>query len=128
MFRNLTLFLCFLFFLSSNPKANELTNDEINTLYSQLIKCHNNRAGTIIEEGTFVKISAEFDRNAIIIRDSIRLVDTNLSGKNVMDEIIIESAVATFFNSDCIPLNVPLDKYNSWKKLIINFDFDSMSK
>ena len=73
-----------------------------------------------------VKISAKLKQNRRIYEDSVRIVDTNISKSNSFYGPITESAMRTLLNPDCIPLKLPENKYNLWKKLTITFDYSIM--
>ena len=103
-------------------------SNELTVLVSQLQKCFDVSAGTEITEGMFVKVSAQYNKDAQVNENSVRVVDTNISKDNIYYDAIINSAMRTFYNPECVTLKVPLDKYDSWKKITINFDFEFMKK
>ena len=105
-----------------------LLSNELTVLVSQLQKCFDVSAGTEITEGMFVKVSAQYNKDAQVNENSVRVVDTNISKDNIYYDAIINSAMRTFYNPECVTLKVPLDKYVSWKKITINFDFEFMKK
>ena len=105
-----------------------LLSNELTVLVSQLQKCFDVSAGTEITEGMFVKVSAQYNKDAQVNENSVRVVDTNISKDNIYYDAIINSAMRTFYNPECVTLKVPLDKYDSWKKITINFDFEFMKK
>ena len=73
-----------------------------------------------------VVISVKVHRNRSVIENSVRIVDTNIAKSNTFYEPITESAMRTFFNPECNPLKLPLDKFNLWKDLTITFDHSIM--
>ena len=105
-----------------------LLSNELTVLVSQLQKCFDLSAGTVISEGMYVKVSAQYNKEAQVNENSVRVVDTNISKDNIYYDAIINSAMRTFYNPECVTLKVPLDKYVSWKKITINFDFEFMKK
>ena len=111
-----------------NPseESAKLTISEIDLLRQQLSSCWNAPAGAVIEKGMLVKISAKLKQNRKIFEKSIRIVDTNIPKSNSFYEPITESAMRTLLNPECIPLKVPLDKYDLWKDLTITFDYSIM--
>lgn len=100
-----------------------LTEQEINTVSQQLKKCFNPRAGIEIMGNEAITIFTEVDRQGNIIKDSVRMVDTNISISNQYYTAITESALSTFYNPLCSKLNLPLDKYDSWKNLKLTIDY-----
>jgi hypothetical protein len=83
-------------------------------------------AGANIEKGMIVKISVRLNQNGRILNDSIRIVDTNIGKNSPVYGPITESAIRTLLNPDCIPLRLPENKYDTWKKLTITFDHKMM--
>jgi len=103
-----------------------LTTSELEILIQQLKSCWIFPAGVVMEPGIFVKISAQFNQDAQVDKNSLKVVDTNISKNNIYYDAIINGAKRTFVNPECATLKVPLDKYNAWKKITINFDFEFM--
>ncbi len=105
-------------------KANiEVSISEMDLVLQQLRSCFNPRAGTQIIGDEMVKISAKIDREANVRKDTVQILDTNISKSNPYYEAITESAVATLYNPLCSKLKLPLDKYESWKDLKITIDY-----
>ena len=73
-----------------------------------------------------VKISAKIDRAANVRKDTVQIIDTNISKSNPYYVAITESAKAIFYNPLCAKLKLPLDKYDEWKNLTINVDYSWM--
>mgnify|MGYP007063384506 CR=1 FL=1 len=101
----------------------ELSISEMDLVIQQLRGCFNPRAGTQIVGNEMVKIGAKIDRNAYVRKDTVQIIDTNISKSNPYYEAITESAVATLYNPLCSKLKLPLDKYESWKNLKITIDY-----
>ena len=104
----------------------QLSISEIDLLRQQLSSCWIAPAGAVIEKGMIVKISAKIRQNRRVYDNSVRIVDTNISKSNTFYGPITESAMRTLLNPDCIPLKLPKDKYNLWKKITITFDYSIM--
>ncbi len=101
----------------------EVSISEMDLVIQQLRSCFNPRAGTQIVGDEMVKISAKVDRAANVRKDTVQIIDTNISKSNPYYEAITESAVATLYNPLCSQLKLPLDKYESWKDLKITIDY-----
>ena len=101
----------------------EVSISEMDLVIQQLRSCFNPRAGTQIVGNEMVKIRAEIDRNAYVRKDTVQIIDTNISKSNPYYESITESAVATLYNPLCSKLKLPLNKYESWKDLKITIDY-----
>ena len=100
----------------------EVSISEIDLVIQQLQKCFNPRTGAIIAGDEIVKIRAEIDRNANVIKGTVQIIDTNISISNPYYETITEAAVATLYNPMCSKLKLPLDKYESWKDFTITIN------
>ena len=113
-------------FLKDKSQENQnikISIAEMDIVRQQLRSCFNARAGTEIKGSEIVKIYAELDRNANIKKETVKVLETNISKDNQYYESIIESAVATLYNPLCAKLNLPLMKYEEWKTLIITIDY-----
>ena len=108
----------------TNIKENlEVSISEMDLVIQQLRSCFNPRAGTQIIGDEMVKISAKIDRAANVRKDTVQIIDTNISKSNPYYKAITESAVATLYNPLCSQLKLPLNKYESWKELKITIDY-----
>ena len=108
----------------TNIKENlEVSISEMDLVIQQLRSCFNPRAGTQIVGNEMVKISAKIDRAANVRKDTVQIIDTNISKSNPYYKAITESAVATLYNPLCSQLKLPLNKYESWKNLKITIDY-----
>ena len=76
----------------------EVSISEMDLVLQQLRSCFNPRAGTQIIGDEMVKISAKIDRQAYVRKDTVQIIDTNISKSNPYYEAITESAVATLYN------------------------------
>ena len=101
----------------------EVSISEMDLVIQQLRSCFNPRAGTQIVGNEMVKISAKIDRAANVRKDTVQIIDTNISKSNPYYKAITESAVATLYNPLCSQLKLPLNKYESWKDLKITIDY-----
>ena len=106
-----------------NNTIPELTITEIDLVIQQLRNCFNPRAGAQIDGDEEVQIFTKVDRNANIIKETVKIISTNVSKSNPYYEAITESAVATLYNPMCSKLKLPLEKYESWKDLKITIDY-----
>ena len=108
----------------TNIKENlEVSISEMDLVIQQLRSCFNPRAGTQIIGDEMVKISAKIDKAANVRKDTVQIIDTNISKSNPYYKAITESAVATLYNPLCSQLKLPLNKYESWKDLKITIDY-----
>ena len=106
----------------------ELSITELDLVLQQLRSCFNPQAGTIIEKDEMVVISAQIDRNARVKTGTIQISDTNIDKNNPYYKSITESAMRTLYNPACSILKLPKEKYDTWKKLTIKFDYSWITK
>ena len=106
----------------------ELSISEIDLVLQQLRGCFNPQAGTIIEKDEMVVVSAEIGRNAKVKTNTIQISDTNIDINNPYYKSITESAMRTLYNPACSILKLPKEKYDTWKKLTIKFDYSWITK
>ena len=104
----------------------KLSLSEYDLLKMQLSSCWNAPAGSVIEKGMIVKISAKINQNRRVAENSIRIVDTNIAKSNSFYGPITDSAMRTLLKPKCTPLKLPEGKYNLWKNLTIKFDYSIM--
>ncbi len=107
----------------NNKENTEVSISEMDLVLQQLMVCFNPRAGTQIVGNEMVKISAKIDRQAYVRKDTVQIIDTNISKSNPYYEAITESALATLYDPNCAKLKLPLNKYESWKDLKITIDY-----
>jgi len=107
-------------------KDSQLSISEMDLILQQLKSCFNPNAGTIINKDEIVKITAKIDRNAKVVRNTVRILDTNIDISNPYYNSITESAMRTLHHPDCLKLKLPKEKYETWKNLTIKFDYSWM--
>ena len=76
-----------------------------------------------MDDNMYVKIFLEVTKNRKVIEESIELVETNIPKSKKYYEPVIESALRAFLNPECSQLNLPKDKYQTWKNITIKFDY-----
>ena len=106
----------------------KLSINETDLVLQQLRKCFNPPAGAVINEDEVVKLSSKLRQNGQVIKDSIRIIDTNISKSSTFYKPITESAMRTLLHPECTTLKLPKEKYNAWKNLIITFDYSWITK
>ena len=104
----------------------QLSISEYDLVIQQLSRCFISPAGAKIKKTMFVKISAKIQPNRKVYKNSIRIVDTNISKSSSLYGPITESAMRTLLNPECIPLKLPEEKYELWRNLTMNFDYSVM--
>ena len=104
----------------------ELTISEIDLVYQQITRCFISPSGIKIDPTHYVKVAAKIKKNRRVIRNSIKIVATNIPKSNPIYGPVTESAMRTLLNPDCSPLKLPEDKYSSWDDLTLTFDYSMM--
>ena len=110
----------------SDNELAQLSISEIDLVLQQLSRCFISPAGAEIKKTMFVKISAKIQPNRKVYKNSIRIVDTNISKSSSLYGPITESAMRTLLNPECIPLKLPEEKYELWRNLTMKFDYSVM--
>jgi hypothetical protein len=109
-------------------KEKSLTRDEISNLKNQMKNCWTPPAGVVIKKGDQIKVQAEYKQDGKVIDFKVRVIDSNFSKYDENYKLIEESAIRTFLHPDCEYPNLPLEKYDAWKKITFTFDYSLMTK
>ena len=111
---------------SSQPKAplgSRLTASELDALAEQVVRqlapCWNVPAGVRDAKDLNVEIRAAVNADGTVRQAAI--VEQGRLGDPLF-RAAAESARRTFFNPTCTPLQLPADKYEVWKNLVVNFN------
>ena len=97
--------------------ANQLQIE--NDLLAQFSACWMVPAGVILEDWMTMKVSVEYNQDGTIKPDSVKLLETNIKESNPFYKPIVESTLYSM----CKIINLPLEEYHQWEKVIVNFDF-----
>ena len=110
--------------LEVKRSSRKLTQIEIDNFLEQISSCWRLPIGAInMDENMYVKIFLEVNKSRKVIKESIQFVETNIPKSKKYYEPVVESAVTAFLNPECSELNLPIDKYQTWKNLTIKFDY-----
>ncbi|MBV8778217.1 MAG: energy transducer TonB [Alphaproteobacteria bacterium] len=107
---------------SSQPRAPlgaQLTASEMDLLREQLYHCWNIPAGARDAKDLVVEVRVAVNPDGTVRQAAI--VDQGRLGDPLF-RAAAESARRAFFNPQCTPLRVPLDKYETWKDLVVDFN------
>lgn len=100
--------------------ANELTISEFDALRQQLAGCWNVPAGARDADSLVIEIKVAVNQEKIATSASV--VDQIRYNTDTFFRAAADSAVRAVKSPDCTPLELPDDKYDSWKSMIIVFD------
>ena len=116
--------------LSKNPSNGEFREDqkvtisEIDVLRQQIAGCWNIAAGARQAEALSVEIEMRMNPDATV--RTARVVDGTRMNSDPFFRAAAESALRALSHPDCIPLKLPVGKYEVWKSFTFNFDPKNM--
>ena len=94
-----------------------------NDLLAQFSACWMVPAGVILEDWMTMKVSVEYNQDGTIKPESVMLLETNIAESNPFYKPIVESTLYSM----CKKIDLPLEEYSYWEKVIINFDFSNIN-
>ena len=106
-----------------DPNA-AVTVSEIQAVRQQLAQCWNVAAGARRADALSVEIQMIMNPDATVRQ--ARVVDASRMNTDPYFRAAAESALRALGHPDCIPLKLPLDKYDVWKNFTFNFDPSKM--
>ena len=93
------------------------------SLKKQFSACWIMPAGVMLEKGMTMKVSAEYNEDGTLKPESVTLLETNIAESNTFYKPIVESTLYSM----CKKIDLPLEEYSYWEKVIINFDFSNIN-
>ena len=106
-----------------DPNA-AVTVNEIQAVRQQLAQCWNVAAGARRADGLSVEIEMVMNPDATVRQ--ARVADATRMNSDPYYRAAAESALRALGHPDCIPLKLPLEKYEIWKNFTFNFDPSKM--
>lgn len=106
-----------------DPNA-KVTMSEIEAVRQQLSQCWNVAAGARRADALSVEIAMVMNPDATV-REA-QVVDAGRMNSDPYFRAAAESALRALGHPNCIPLKLPLDKYDVWKNFTFNFDPSKM--
>ena len=106
-----------------DPNA-KVTVNEIEAVRQQLAQCWNVAAGARRADALSVQIEMVMNPDATVHK--MRVVDQARMDSDLYFRAAAESAIRALGHPDCIPLKLPLNKYDVWKNFTFNFDPSKM--
>jgi hypothetical protein len=106
-----------------DPNA-AVTVNEIQTVRQQLAQCWNVAAGARRADALSVEIKMVMNPDATVRQ--ARVTDATRMNTDPYYRAAAESALRALGHPDCIPLKLPLGKYEIWKNFTFNFDPSKM--
>ena len=102
----------------------KVTMSEIDVLRQQIAGCWNIAAGARQAEALSVEIEMRMNPDATV--RTARVVDGTRMNSDPFFRAAAESALRALSHPDCIPLKLPVGKYEVWKSFTFNFDPKNM--
>ena len=102
----------------------KVTMSEIDVLRQQIARCWNIAAGARQAEALSVEIEMRMNPNATV--QTAQVVDGTRMNADPFFRAAAESALRALSHPDCIPLKLPVGKYEVWKSFTFNFDPKNM--
>jgi outer membrane biosynthesis protein TonB len=99
----------------------KLTQSEMDALRGQVQRCWNVPAGALDAENLRVSIQFKLDRTGAL--EGAAEIISNVGGSTI-ERAAAESARRAVIQ--CAPYNLPVDKYDAWADVIVNFDPSDM--
>lgn len=98
----------------------KLTISEIDSLKSQITPCWAIPAGAKNAEDLAIDIRVTMNRDATV--QSVKILDQGRYARDQHFRAAADSAQRALRNPRCQPLRLPMDKYETWKSILIRFD------
>jgi hypothetical protein len=102
----------------------KVTVNEIEAVRQQLAQCWNVAAGARRADALSVEIEMVMNSDATV--HEARVVNSARINSDPYFRAAAESAIRALGHPDCIPLKLPLNKYDVWKNFTFNFDPSKM--
>lgn len=100
--------------------ADQLSMSEMDALRRQLGGCWNVMAGAKNAEELIIEIRVVMNRDRTVNRASI--LDTGRYNRDTHYRAAADAALRALRNPKCSPLELPPEKYDQWKTVLIRFD------
>jgi outer membrane biosynthesis protein TonB len=97
-----------------------LSNSELNMVRRQIEQCWSLPAGARGAENMVVEIRTALNPDGRV--RSAQIVDSGRLARDPFYRSMAESARRAILNPRCQPLRLPLDKYDEWQVMVLNFD------
>ena len=104
--------------------ADQLTVSELDAFKRQLEPCWNIPSGAKFAENLAVEVRANLSPDGSV--NSATVLDKGRYNRDSAYRAAADSALRALRNPRCTPLQLPADKYQQWKTIVINFDPQDM--
>lgn len=105
------------------PQAG-MTGGELDAFRMQLSQCWNILPGAAKAETLAVNLTISVNRDRTV--RNVTITDTGRYQSDPFFRAAADNAIRAIKHPDCTPLDLPADKFDTWKELNLNFDPQSM--
>lgn len=110
--------------LTQSPTTDRMTTGELDAFRMQLSQCWSILPGAAKAETLAVNLTINVNRDRTV-RD-VQITDKTRYQTDAFFRAAADNAMRAIQHPDCTPLDLPVDKYNTWKTITLNFDPSTM--
>jgi len=106
--------------LTESPTTDRMTTGELDAFRRQLSRCWSILPGAVQADALAVNLTITVNRDRTV-RD-VQITDKSRYGSDPYFRAAADNAIRAIKHPDCTPLDLPVDKYNTWSTITLNFD------
>lgn len=106
--------------LTQSPVVDRMTTGELDSFRRQLSQCWNILPGAAQAEALAVNLTIIVNRDRTV--KSVQITDRARYQSDSFFRAAADNAMRAIQHPDCTPLDLPVNKYNMWKEITLNFD------
>lgn len=110
--------------LTQTPTTDRMTTGELDAFRMQLSGCWNILPGAAQAETLAVNLTINMNRDRTV--RNVQITDKSRYQTDTFFRAAADNAIRAIKHPDCTPLDLPNDKYNTWKTITLNFDPQTM--
>ncbi len=110
--------------LTQSPTLDRMTTGELDAFRMQLSQCWNILPGAAKAETLAVNLTISVNKDRTV-RD-VQITDKARYQTDAFFRAAADNAIRAIKHPDCTPLDLPVDKYNTWNTITLNFDPKTM--
>lgn len=108
----------------NHPNANSIASGEAYALARQLQRCWSIEAGALYPDDLIVKVRVVVSRDRQVL--SAAIIDQWRYSKDLYFRSAADAAIRAFHSPECKTLELPPNKYEMWKDIVVTFDPSDM--
>jgi len=110
--------------LTESPTVDRMSTGELDAFRMQLSQCWNILPGAARAETLAVNLTINVNQDRTV-RD-VQITDRTRYQNDTFFRAAADNAIRAIKHPDCTPLDLPADKYSTWKTITLNFDPNTM--